>query len=194
MGWNSPYYQQLLEAKEHGELPAFDQITREQLAELWTGEHLSDSMIASLFGVPKSRVTQKRRSFGPTMVDGAAQHLQRQLTENPELRRSLARELLISPDQRGPLAAGLTRYVFRDGPVEDMHAAGQLSQADMKVLNQFTANRIATLLYLAEEGLWEELYALLRRHMTGTESWAEPQPDLEEAEQLMGSRKNPHRD
>ena len=117
-----------------------------------------------------------------------------QLEDEPDRRSALAKEALSSPALRGRLAVGLTRYVFRDGPVEDMHAAGQLSQADMKTLNQFTANRIATVLYLAEEGYWEALYALLGRYMAGAESWDEPQVDLKKVERLTRRRKAPRGD
>ena len=36
----------------------------------------------------------------------------------------------------------MTHYAFRNGPVEDMHANGQLSQQDMKTLNKYMVNRI----------------------------------------------------
>lgn len=184
-----PYYEQLLEEKKNGTLFPFDEITKDQLAELWTREHLSDAAIADLFRVPKSRVTQKRRSFALTMFDGTAQFLQDHIEGHPERYNTLAREALSLPASRGQLAIGLTRYVFRDGPVEDMHTAGQLSQEDMRTLNQFTANRIATVIYLMEEGRWKDLYTLLERYMGGAGEWDEPEVDQEAVKRLGKNRK-----
>lgn len=41
------------------------------------------------------------------------------------------------------IAKALTHFAFRNGPVEDMHAKGKLTQKDMKTLNKFMVNRMA---------------------------------------------------
>lgn len=175
-----PYYEKLLEEKGNGTLFPFDEITREQLTELWVREHLPDSMIADLFGVPKSRVTKRRHAFELKMFGGGAQYLE----EHIEQRNALAKTALTSPGLRNRLAIGLTHYVFRNGPVEDMHADGKLDQEDMKTLNKFMADRIVSLLYLAEEGRWEDLYRLLNFCMLYGLDWDEPQIDLSDLEIL----------
>jgi hypothetical protein len=43
-------------------------------------------------------------------------------------------------------ARGLTNFIFREGPIEDMHSNNQLSQDDMKQLNIFMVNRLAFIL------------------------------------------------
>lgn len=45
-------------------------------------------------------------------------------------------------------AKAVAAYAFRNGPVEDMHSAGQLSQGDMKTLNKFAVDRLAEVFYL----------------------------------------------
>ena len=40
------------------------------------------------------------------------------------------------------LAKAITVEVFRNGPVEDMHAAGKLSEEDMKTLNKYMVSEL----------------------------------------------------
>lgn len=43
------------------------------------------------------------------------------------------------------LCRGIAHFIFRNGPIEDMHADGKLSQEDMKVLNKFMMNQLGKL-------------------------------------------------
>lgn len=42
----------------------------------------------------------------------------------------------------------LAHFCFRNGPVEDMHAEGKLSQEDMKILNKYLVDRMGLLVFL----------------------------------------------
>ena len=42
----------------------WNELTKEELKHLYYNEGLSDRQIADLFGVPKSKVTYKRKKFG----------------------------------------------------------------------------------------------------------------------------------
>ena len=64
------------------------------------------------------------------------------------------------------IAIGLTHYLFRNGPVEDMHSEGKLSQNDMKTLNKFMVNRIVGLLQTINKGEWLKLELLLDYYTT----------------------------
>lgn len=59
------------------------------------------------------------------------------------------------------MAKRLTVYAFRNGPVEDMHADGKLSDKDMKVLNKNMVNRLAEFLYLSYTRRFKDIEALL---------------------------------
>lgn len=60
------------------------------------------------------------------------------------------------------LCRGIAHYIFRNGPVEDMHADGKLSDDDMKVLNKFMINRLGKLydLFIKNKLNIEVLYSL----------------------------------
>lgn len=50
---------------------------------------------------------------------------------------------LDDPDIIHKLSVVTTHYAFRNGPVENMHAQGKLSQSTMMKLNKFIVNRLA---------------------------------------------------
>lgn len=78
---------------------------------------------------------------------------------------------------------GLVHYIFRNGPVEDMHAAGKLSQDDMKTLNKYIVNRLANLSALIQDKRWRELELLLNAYSIYGIDWDHPQPDMESVEE-----------
>jgi len=41
------------------------------------------------------------------------------------------------------ISKSLTVYAFRNGPVEDMHAEGKLSEEDMQILNKYMVEKLA---------------------------------------------------
>ena len=49
------------------------------------------------------------------------------------------------------MACALAHFCFRNGPVEDMHAEGKLSDADMQTLNKFCYDKLFTFLYLLKQ-------------------------------------------
>lgn len=59
-------YDKLLKDKENGIKLDFDKISKEDLEQLWRYEYMSDTIIANLFDITKSKVTYKRRKFGIT--------------------------------------------------------------------------------------------------------------------------------
>jgi len=77
------------------------------------------------------------------------------------------------------LARGLTHYCFRNGPVEDMHADGKLSQEDMKVLNAFCYDKIYTFFTLLISKDAINLQALLGYHSRCGSDWDKPKFEID---------------
>ena len=69
------------------------------------------------------------------------------------------------------MAKAATAYAFRNGPVEDMHAAGQLSDADMKLLNKTMVDRLGEIFQLMHEGREEDLQDMLLFSYQCAEDW-----------------------
>ena len=80
--------------------------------------------------------------------------------EISEMLNQRAKERLLRPENMDALAKALTHYIFRNGPVENMHAEGKLSQKDMKTLNVYMVNHLAWVLTQAFEGNWSQLETL----------------------------------
>ncbi len=169
----------------------WDQITKEELERLYYSENLSDARIAERYGVTKNQVRYKRQKFGVTLVNHIYDLF---VEENPEIFDDLnkkSKERLCQPENIDGLAKALTHYIFRNGPVEDMHSDGKLSQEDMKTLNQFMVNRIAGVLLYISEGKWTQL-ELLYSHLSrfyGAD-WDKAEPDTEEIETFWNKTKD----
>ena len=69
------------------------------------------------------------------------------------------------------LAKAATAYAFRNGPVEDIHADGRISQEEMKRLNQFMVQRIGEVFYLLLQGNSDDLTNLLAFSSQTTHGW-----------------------
>ena len=54
-----------------------------------------------------------------------------------------SRERLLRRENIDAISKAITHFIFRNGPVEDMHTNNQLSEKDMKTLNKYMVNRIA---------------------------------------------------
>ena len=93
------------------------------------------------------------------------------------------KHLLLEKDV-ADLSKAIVHYVFRNGPVEDMHANGQLSDADMKTLNQYMNNRVATLLYLLKEQDFMRLALFFDSYQYYGTEWDEPELQLEELDKV----------
>lgn len=106
---------------------------------------------------------------------------------NKELFENLNRtskERLSNGDNIDIISIALTHYLFRNGPVEDMHSNGQLSQEDMKTLNKFMVNRIAGILETMNKGEWMKLELLLNFYKLFGGEWDKPVPDTDEIDML----------
>lgn len=156
-------YEKLLKQKNEGKKLDWNSITKEELENLF--EEHSDSMIAELYDITKSQVTNKRRKWDIKLYnkkffnDDTNKILFKNLNQDSKNR-------LLNEKNIDSIAIGLTHYLFRNGPVEDMHSEGKLSQNDMKTLNKFMVNRIAGLLKTINKEEWLKLELLLNYYTT----------------------------
>ena len=155
-------------------------ITEETLKQLYYDEKMSDSLIAEKYGVTKAQVRYKRNKFGISLKNKRYDEFVSQNGELFEQLKRYSKERLLKEENIDGIAKALTHYVFRNGPVEDMHADGKLSENDMKDLNKYMVNRLAEILVAIYEERWlqlELLYAYY--HLYGTD-WDKAEPDMEE--------------
>ena len=80
----------------------------------------------------------------------------------------------------------VVHYCFRNGPVEDMHARGKLSQEDMKTLNKYMVNSVAELFELAMSGEWLKFYLLYAYNSINGKNWDKAEPDMEISDIILG--------
>ncbi|MBP3916695.1 hypothetical protein [Clostridium sp.] len=78
-----------------------------------------------------------------------------------------------------------THFAFRNGPVENMHTNGLLSDDDMKTLNKYMMNRIATLLTLIKDNKIASLELLLSFYDRFGTDWDRAVLDYSELERMI---------
>ncbi len=177
---NQNLYEELLKQKNEGKKLDWNSITKEELENLF--EKHSDSIIAELYDITKAQVTNKRRKWDIKLYNCAIKNFLNDDT-NKILFKNLnqsSKDRLLNEKNIDTISIALTHYLFRNGPVEDMHSDGKLSQNDMKKLNKFMVNRIAGLLQTINKGEWLKLELLLNIYSLYGKDWDKPIPDTDE--------------
>ena len=72
------------------------------------------------------------------------------------------------------LAKSVTHLCFRNGPVENMHAAGKLDEADMMVLNKYMVDQLGLFFLLLGLADADSLMRVLRFHDQCGLDWDDP--------------------
>ncbi|WMJ77555.1 MULTISPECIES: hypothetical protein [unclassified Sedimentibacter] len=164
---------------------SWDEITQEELKYLYYDEELTDRQIADIFGVTIGKVTYKRKKFDINIKNKVYQEFMNQNSDLLKEANSNSKERLLKRENIDSISKAITHFVFRNGPVEDMHANNQLSEVDMKTLNKFMVNRIAGLLTAIADNKWLQLELLLSYYkLFGTE-WDKAEPDMKEINLAM---------
>ena len=181
-------YLELKEKKENGEKLDFDLITKKQLERLFYNDNCSDSIIADLYDIDKKDVKKKRYKWDIKFFN--ADYICRKTLNNDNKLNSLnefAKNELIKEENIEWLSKALTHYLFRNGPVEDMHADGKLSQDDMKTLNKYMVNRTAGLLKTLFDGEWIKILVLFDSifYRNCGSNWDKPKYDVVELDMVF---------
>lgn len=181
-------YNKLLEKKSKGEKLDWNSITKEELENLF--EKHSDNMIAELYDVAKSQVTRKRNKWDIKLINYTIKNfLSNDMNKKLfDYLNQISKERLFNKDNIDTVSIALTHYLFRNGPVEDMHSDGKLSQEDMKTLNKFMVNRIAGLLKTMDNGEWLKLELLLDFYKLYGTNWDKPIADTDEIDAIYNNK------
>ncbi|MHB1652322.1 MAG: hypothetical protein ACYCVD_07570 [Desulfitobacteriaceae bacterium] len=171
------FFERLTEEKMKGKIPNFDHITVNQLRILYLDEEKSDSELAGLFEVKKSKVAYRRKKLGVTIRNSIIDEFLLGTSERAKDLNQQAKDEIFTEENVGKIAKALTHFAFRNGPVEDIHANEQLSQDDMKTLNKFMVNRLAYVFKLIQEERWIEFNTLIRSYEWYGHDWDEPELD-----------------
>ena len=169
----------------NGEEVRWDNITREQLKHLVSEENLSDKAIAQSFGITVSKVRYKRKKFRITMTDLFYDKFESEDEQLFSMLNQKSQDWFLDGANIDLLSKAITNYIFRNGPVEDLHAKKDITQADMKTLNIFMVNRIAGLLTYAVNGQWMKLRMALAYCSLGTSEWYPAEPSTEDIEKAF---------
>lgn len=159
---------------------SWNDITEEKLKHLFYDENLSDRQIAELFGVTKGKVAYKRNKFGISIKNKVYEEFVEQNVELFEKLNFDSKKRLLKQENIDAISKAITHFVFRNGPIEDMHTNNQLSQSDMKILNKYMVNRIAGLLTAIADNNWLQLELLLSYYRWFGTDWDKAEPDMEE--------------
>ncbi|MDR2131777.1 MAG: hypothetical protein LBP30_00310 [Clostridiales Family XIII bacterium] len=158
----------------------WDAITPEELREL--NKKMSDARIAEMYNVSVGKVKYKRKKMGISLMGRIWEDLRAQNGETMLPFNAFAKRMLLENPDVDMLAKAITQYAFRSGVVENMHGEGKLSDADMKELNVFFANRMAGILVKAFAGEWMQIWMLFDFYKTLAADWDAAVPDVREFE------------
>lgn len=164
----------------------WDKVTEEKLRQLFCDEGLTDNQIAERYGVSYSQVRYKRNKYGIKLTDKTYEEFLENNQSVMDILNNNAKSRLLQEDKIDQISKALTRHIFRDGPVEDMHSDGKLSQEDMKTLNKFMVNRIAGILTMLFDNQWLKIELLVSYYRSMSE-WDIAEPDTMLIEKMYES-------
>jgi len=164
-------YEKLNDQKQNGMSLNFDDISKEDLERLYFFEEKSNSDIASLFSVKESKVAYRRKKLGVTMQNHVLD-----LTLSDVKLNNDTEIWLMNPANIKEVAIAITHLIFRNGPVENIHTAGKLTQEDMKILNKYMVNELAYVIGLIQEKKWLELGLLIETQKHYGTEWDDLEP------------------
>jgi predicted DNA-binding protein YlxM (UPF0122 family) len=152
----------------------WQKITQDELRELYCQDNLSDNEIAKKFSVTVGKVKYKRKKYGITYIEKIYGDF---FSENKELIASLnneSKERLCKNENINWITKSIVHHIFRNGPVEDMHAENQLSQEDMKTLNKYMVDNLGMIVSAVIHGNWLILEQWLAYYKQWGDNWDDP--------------------
>jgi len=173
-------YEEFCERKANSEILKFENLSAEDLNQLFIVEEKTDEILAELFDVNKSKITYRRRKLGITIRNSILDEFLQVKSEKAKEMNLQVKDEILSLKNINTISKAITHFAFRNGPVENMHAHpnNQLSEEDMKILNKFMVNRLAYVFKLIIEERWIEFDFLVTKiyGMYGHD-WDEAEPD-----------------
>jgi predicted DNA-binding protein YlxM (UPF0122 family) len=152
----------------------WQEITGDELEELYYQDNLSDNEIAKKFSVTVGKVKYKRKKYGITYIEKIYGDF---FSENKEQIASLnneSKERLCRDENINWITKSIVLRIFRNGPVEDIHGKGQLSQEDMKMLNRYMVDNLGMIVSAAIRGNWLILEQWLAYSKQWGGNWDDP--------------------
>jgi hypothetical protein len=157
-------FEEYLNRKHHGEVLDIDEISKADLQQLFFTEEMSDKSISALFNVSSSRVTHMRRKMGISLKECIFEDLMLCKSGKALIENKKCRDSILSENNIDMIAKAITHFAFRNGPIEDMHADPNcgLSDENMKELNKYMVNRLASIINLMIKNRWIQFDVLIR--------------------------------
>ncbi|WP_083659881.1 MULTISPECIES: hypothetical protein [Paenibacillus] len=170
-------YELYKEMKDSGEPVNFDNLSVDDLRIIYCDEEKTDWQIVELFNVSASKVGRIRRKHGITIKNMVFDELlMGKNEESLNINLNIKNRLLVD-ENIDMISKAVAHFAFRNGPIEDMHADGQLSESDMKKLNKFVHNRLAYVFQLIVQDRWLELDFLIKSRSYSGTGWDKSEPD-----------------
>ena len=173
--------------KREGEKLELQELGRDKLKQLFFDESVSDSRIAELFGVSPAKVAYLRRKLGITLKKLIPEDLLLCKSESA-LEANIARkEVVFNKNNIDTISKALTHFVFRNGPIEDMHAVpnSKLNDADMKTLCKYMVDHLALVFNMIMSNRWYEFEILIGIYSVYGRDWDKAEINEEEVLRIV---------
>ena len=163
----------------------WNKVGEKELKGLYYDNNMSDNAIADMYGVTATMVRYKRNKYNISMKQQLHEEFINRDRKIFSILNEESKKRLLNKDKIDVIAKAFTHYIFRDGPIEDMHANNQLSQADMKKLNKFIVNRVSGLLITGFNEEWLKIELLINYYRNVGREWDEAEPETEILDALL---------
>lgn len=175
-------YEELNKQKESGIKLSWEDISEEQLRKLYVDNRIPSILISRLYGIKQSQVDYKRKKFGIKFMEIIANDF---IDNVPKVTNDSMKTIFFNNFDIDKFSKIITHYAFRNGPVEDMHSEGKLSENDMMVLNKYMVNRTAGILQLIKDKQWFKLVGLMNLYGIYGADWDKAEPDTKELDTCL---------
>lgn len=173
--------------KINGEEVTWVNITRKQLKFMLVENDMSNSAIAKSFGISTSKVQYKRKKFHLLEADILFDKLAKgEYREQIDHLNERAKQWLLNPENIDVISKSITNYIFRSGPVENIHTSQKpITDQDIKEINIYMVNHIAGLLTCMIDGNWTKLQLMVDFFNKGMSEWEPARPELEKIDKVI---------
>ena len=160
---------------------SFENLPDEAFAMYFALDRIEDGDVAEYLDCSILDVTMRRHHLNVPLrydLSPKAEQFMRTPDENEKLRQFLIE--LTSES----IAKALTFYIFRDGPIEDIHAGekgnvvedhGFVTDHEMEMLNKFMYNRLYFLIDAIRNDRWIDVFAVVGPYLSNVgKGWDKP--------------------